>query len=93
MYDQIDSRSTLEFKDIVEYMVLGDYPVAFFIQKTEQSKDDSPFSMADRGFEHPAILNVSENGHGCIDFKTGNDRSSESDGKDPLFRKADEAGV
>lgn len=30
MYDQIDSRSTLEFKDIVEYMVLGDYPVAFF---------------------------------------------------------------
>ena len=64
MYDQIDSRSTLEFKDIVEYMVLGDYPVAFFIQKTEQSKDDSPFSMADRGFEHPAILNVSENGPG-----------------------------
>ena len=52
-------RSTLEFKDIVEYMVLGDYLAAFFIQKTEQSKDDSPFSMADRGFEHPAILNVS----------------------------------
>ena len=59
MYDQIDSRSTLEFKDIVEYMVLRDYLAAFFIQKTEQSKDDSPFSMADRGFEHPAILNVS----------------------------------
>lgn len=43
MYDQIDSRSTLEFKDIVEYMVLGDYLAAFFIQKTEQSKDDSRF--------------------------------------------------
>ena len=46
MYDQIDSRGTLEFKDIVEYMAPGDYPVAFVIQKTEQSKDDSPFSMA-----------------------------------------------
>ena len=73
MYDQIDSRGTLEFKDIEEYMEPGDYPVAFFIQKTEQSKDDSPFSMADQGFEHPAILSVSEDGtaafsilmHGC----------------------------
>lgn len=69
MYDQIDSRSTLEFKDIVEYMVLGDYLAAFFIQKTEQSKDDSPFSMADRGFEHPAILNVSQDGTGVLTLK------------------------
>ena len=35
MYDQIDSRGILGFKDIEEYMVPGDYPVAFFIQKTE----------------------------------------------------------
>ena len=69
MYDQIDSRGTLEFKDIVEYMVLGDYPVAFVIQKTEQSKDDSPFSMADRGFEHPAALNVSQDGTGVLTLK------------------------
>lgn len=93
MYGQIDSRGTLEFKDIVEYMVPGDYPVAFVIQKTEQSKDDSPFSMADEGFEHPAVLNVSQDGTGVFDFKTGNDRAAESDGKDPLFRKTDEAGV
>ena len=69
MYDQIDSRGTLEFKDIVEYMVPGDYPVAFVIQKTEQSKDDSPFSMADRGFEHPAVLNVSQDGTGVLTLK------------------------
>lgn len=47
----------------------GDYPVAFFIQKTEQSKDDSPFSMADQGFEHPAILSVSEDGTGVLTLK------------------------
>ena len=69
MYDKFDSRGVLEFLDIVEYMIPGDYQVAFVIQKTEPSKDDSPFSMADRGFEHPAVLSVSQNGTGILNLK------------------------
>lgn len=69
MYDKFDGRGVLEFLDIVEYMIPGDYQVAFVIQKTEPSKDDSPFSMADRGFEHPAVLSVSQNGTGILNLK------------------------
>lgn len=69
MYDKFDGRGVLEFLDIVEFMIPGDYQVAFVIQKTEPSKDDSPFSMADRGFEHPAVLSVSQNGTGILNLK------------------------
>ena len=60
MFHELHYRGSISFSEFVKDMEEGNYPVSFVIYR-EEFRQGKFFSMADRGFAHPAILNVSGN--------------------------------
>lgn len=66
-FEKLNHRGQVAFSEFSGYMEEGEYPVSFVIYR-EQYEKGKYFSMADRGFAHPALLKI-QGGYGVIGIK------------------------
>lgn len=58
MFQNLNHRGEISFSEFVKDLEDGSYPVSFMIFR-EEMKPGRYFSMANRGFSHPAVLKIS----------------------------------
>ena len=64
IFEKLNHRGNIAFSEFSGYMEDGEYPISFVIYREQYDKGKN-FSMADRGFAHPAILRI-QGGTGVI---------------------------